>query len=125
MCLVLAFAPYVLCYSSSTALCFKSSMNLKRGLINGIHSRSIIPLAVSSSAFYEALIVNGMLGSVLASSNQKFLTRDGLISAAALGVGLWSLLGWQGWALCVCYLVLGTLVTKVRMREKEVINCTC
>jgi uncharacterized membrane protein len=53
-------------------------------------------------------------------SNQKSLTRSGLFHATALGMGLWSCLGWKGWAMGVIYFLLGSLVTKIKMAEKEV-----
>lgn len=72
------------------------------------------------SLFQEALLANGLWLAVLSASSQKSLTRQGLYHATALGIGLWSFLGPSGWLVCVSYLVLGSLVTKIRFREKEV-----
>ena len=72
------------------------------------------------SIFQEALLGNGLWFAILALSKQKSLTREGLYHATALGIGLWTFLGLSGWLVCVSYLVLGSLVTKVKMREKEV-----
>ncbi|KAJ1417230.1 integral membrane protein DUF92-domain-containing protein, partial [Ochromonadaceae sp. CCMP2298] len=47
------------------------------------------------------------------------LTGAGLAHATALGVGLYTFLGLQGWLVTVGYLILGSLVTKVKMAEKE------
>ena len=69
--------------------------------------------------FQEALLFNGLWYAVLSASKQTSLTRSGLVHATLLGVGLWSFLGLQGWLTCVAYLVLGSLVTKVKMDEKE------
>ena len=59
---------------------------------------------------------------LLYQTKQKVLTQDGLIHAGILGVGLWTFLGYPGWLFCIAYLLLGTLVTKVKMSEKEVRN---
>jgi hypothetical protein len=50
---------------------------------------------------------------------QRWLTSSGLLHAWILGVALWSTLGWRGWLICVLYLVFGSLVTKVKQKEKE------
>lgn len=68
----------------------------------------------------EAAAVHTVLGSLLALSKQKSLTPAGLAHSTALGFGLWSFLGPRGWAVCAAYLLLGSLVTKVKQMEKEV-----
>lgn len=70
--------------------------------------------------FREAAVVHSTLGTFLALSDQKALTREGLVHATALGLGLWTFLGWRGWLVCVTYLVLGSVVTKVKIMEKQV-----
>ena len=70
----------------------------------------------------EALLVNGLWWAMLSLSKQKSLTRSGLAHATILGIGLWSFLGPPGWLVCVAYLVMGSLVTKVKMREKEALG---
>lgn len=77
---------------------------------------SIIP---GISLVQEALVINGLWFTLLSFSKQKSLTRSGLLHATILGIGLWSLLGASGWLVCVSYLILGSLVTKVKMQEKE------
>ena len=47
------------------------------------------------------------------------LTAAGLAHSWALGVMLWSALGWRGWSTCVLYLVLGSAVTKLGRKKKE------
>lgn len=47
------------------------------------------------------------------------LTPEGLAHSLALGTMLWSTLGWRGWTVCVLYLFLGQIVTKVGFQEKE------
>jgi uncharacterized membrane protein len=67
-----------------------------------------------------ALGVNSMLGLLAVGLKQKSLTPSGLAHALVLGVVLWGTLGWRGWLICVLYLVFGSIVTKVKMQEKEV-----
>jgi uncharacterized protein (TIGR00297 family) len=49
----------------------------------------------------------------------KSLTPEGFAHAMALGTLLWATLGYRGWLVCVAYLILGTIVTKIRFKEKE------
>ena len=46
--------------------------------------------------------------------------RAGVLHAGILGLGLYTFLDFQGWFLCVTYLILGSLVTKIKMKEKKV-----
>lgn len=73
-----------------------------------------------SGAPTTALIVNSALAAFGIAVKQKWLTSSGLFHAWILGLTLWSTLSWRGWTLCVIYLIFGSLVTKVRQREKEV-----
>lgn len=73
--------------------------------------------------FQQGLATNLVLGSLLFMSKQKSLTTQGLLHSTILGIGLWSFLGINGWVLCVSYLILGSIVTKIRMAEKEVSDC--
>jgi len=47
------------------------------------------------------------------------MTRNGWISAGALGTILWGCLGFMGWISVVIYLILGSLVTKVGFQYKK------
>ena len=69
--------------------------------------------------FSKALTYNGIGAILLGLSNQNFLTKGGLFHSALLGVGLWTFLGLKGYFVCVVYLILGVLVTKVKFAEKE------
>eukprot|EP01039_Chlorochromonas_danica_P009801 gene9801-10839_t len=69
--------------------------------------------------FLQACLVNGVPAALLSVSKQQSLTPQGLLHATALGLGLWSFLGLPGWIIGVSYLILGSLVTKVKMQEKE------
>mmetsp|Transcript_20560 Transcript_20560/g.34947 ORF Transcript_20560/g.34947 Transcript_20560/m.34947 type:complete len:317 (+) Transcript_20560:54-1004(+) len=67
----------------------------------------------------EALISHIPLSLLLLASKQKSLTFAGLMHATALGIGLYTFLDFRGWLVCVGYLIFGSLVTKVKMVEKE------
>ena len=47
------------------------------------------------------------------------MTRNGWISAGALGTILWGCMGFLGWISVVIYLILGSLVTKVGFQYKQ------
>jgi hypothetical protein len=71
-----------------------------------------VPLALSFG-------LNALAFGVLWSKLLKMLTPTGFFHALVLGTGLMSTLGWRGWILCVSYLFLGSMVTKIRFAEKE------
>lgn len=76
-------------------------------------------------AFNPALLspafgVNSCLAVTGLALKQRALTSQGLAHAWALGVLLWSTLGGKGWLVCCSYLVFGSMVTKIKMKEKEV-----
>lgn len=87
-----------------------------------VHHMNISPLVVDpiiGPLFTQAAITNGILFFGLNFTKQKSLSPEGLIHAAILGLGLWTFLGIQGWTLCVIYLIAGSVVTKIRMEEKQ------
>eukprot|EP01038_Epipyxis_sp_PR26KG_P009862 gene9862-13269_t len=67
----------------------------------------------------EACFFNFIPAIILKLSKQKSLTNEGLIHSTLLGIGLWTFLGFQGWLVGVIYFILGSLATKIRMKEKE------
>lgn len=69
--------------------------------------------------FVQALGLNALLFAALNSKLRTMLTPTGFAHAMALGTLLWTTLGWRGWTLCVAYLFLGQIVTKVKFAEKE------
>lgn len=66
-----------------------------------------------------SFLLNVSLFVLLKSKLSKLLTPEGFYHSLALGTMLWHTLGWQGWTTCVLYLGLGSLVTKVKFKEKE------
>ncbi|CAB9497756.1 Integral membrane protein DUF92 [Seminavis robusta] len=69
--------------------------------------------------FAQAFTINAVGISILQKPLSKMLTGAGLLNALILGTSLWQTLGWKGWSVCVAYLFLGVLVTKIRFSEKE------
>ena len=69
-----------------------------------------------------ALGLNSGLAAFGTAKGQKVLTPSGLAHAWALGVMLWSSLGWRGWSTCVLYLICGSIVTKVKKAKKEALG---
>mmetsp|Transcript_19311 Transcript_19311/g.39665 ORF Transcript_19311/g.39665 Transcript_19311/m.39665 type:complete len:354 (-) Transcript_19311:90-1151(-) len=69
--------------------------------------------------FIPSLTVNAMLFFSLRPKLRTMLTPEGFAHSLALGTMLWMTLGWRGWTVCVLYLFLGQLVTKVGFAEKE------
>ena len=84
---------------------------------NFVLNLSADPIMVRS--FTDAVTVNSGLALLLTAVKQKSLTKIGLLHATILGIGLWTYLGFGGWITCVSYLIMGSAVTKVRMKEKE------
>ena len=72
---------------------------------------SIIP-------FSYALSLQLLLFATFRSKLLTMLTPSGYIHALALGTILWSTLGYKGWTVCVLYLLLGQLVTKIGFQTK-------
>jgi Integral membrane protein DUF92 len=67
----------------------------------------------------QACTINAVGFAILLKPLSKMLTPSGLLNAFFLGSALWATLGWKGWSVCVTYLLLGVLVTKIRFSEKE------
>ena len=74
---------------------------------------SILPL------FKQALAVDVVIAIALSQVPKLPLTKAGLLHATILGTGLWTFLGIEGWLVCVTYFIFGSLVTKIKMKEKE------
>jgi len=68
--------------------------------------------------FLPSLTLNTILFFSLRPKLMTMLTPTGFAHSLALGTMLWTTLGWRGWTVCVLYLFLGQLVTKVGFEEK-------
>lgn len=62
--------------------------------------------------------INAFLFTALSPKLFTMLTPTGFVHSCALGTFLWNALGYKGWSLCVLYLFLGQLVTKIRFTGK-------
>lgn len=67
----------------------------------------------------DSIAINVLMFTLFRPKLLSALTTSGYYNALALGVGLWTTLGWRGWSYCVVYLICGQLVTKVKFAEKE------
>ena len=65
----------------------------------------------------QALLLNSLL--IAGAQRAPLLTPAGWVHAGALGTILWGCLGWRGWLAVVAYLVLGSLVTRLGLRDKQ------
>ncbi|KAL7535588.1 hypothetical protein ACHAWF_005209, partial [Thalassiosira exigua] len=70
----------------------------------------------------SSLALNAVLFFSLRPKLMTMLTPEGFAHSLALGTMLWTALGWRGWTVCVLYLFLGQLVTKVGFEEKEALG---
>lgn len=50
---------------------------------------------------------------------KKLLTPAGLFHAWGLGVLIWGTLGWQGYLVVMFYFLVGSAVTRIKLKEKE------
>jgi len=64
-----------------------------------------------------ALALNALL--IALAQRAPLLTPAGWVHAGILGTLLWGSLGWRGWLAVVAYLALGSLVTRLGLRDKQ------
>lgn len=99
------------------------SSSLQRKDVSSLSALRMVPPIVLDAAmvsvFKQALLANSLYAFALSFIKKLPLTPAGLIHSAILGTGLWTFLGVQGYLVCVIYLVLGSLVTKIKLKEKE------
>lgn len=69
--------------------------------------------------FVQAFGINAVLFAAFRGKLLSALTPEGFVHAMALGIMLWTTLGWRGWSYCVIYLILGQVVTKIGFADKE------
>lgn len=98
------------CRSTNRGLRSAGKINSFNGFVI---DKTILPI------FQNAVIVDGILALMMSQIPILPLTKAGLLHATSLGIGLWTFLGIRGWLVGVVYFVLGSLVTKIKMKEKE------
>lgn len=106
---------------ASLAKAFYTPITIKMQLNKmKLHKPRLTPHDIDvSSNFETGLLANSAGYLLLQNPPQKSLTSEGLANAAALGIGLWTFLDWQGYFICVSFFIFGSLVTKVGFEEKE------
>ncbi len=78
----------------------------------------MLPLPHPSALLWLiALLIHAPLP--LLAKRLPLLTPAGWWHAALLGTLLWGSLGWRGWLAVVLYLLLGSLVTRLGLRQKQ------
>ncbi len=66
-----------------------------------------------------ALLLNSGLAIVAVLAPKKLLTPAGLFHAWVLGVLIWGILGWQGYAVVMFYFLVGSGATQIGLAQKE------
>ena len=77
----------------------------------------LLPPAPTLLAWLIALLLH--LPLLALAGRAPLLTPAGWRHAALLGTLLWGSLGWRGWLAVVLYLLLGSLVTRIGLRDKQ------
>lgn len=96
-----------------------TSTSLHMAIGNLSSLAQVVFTSTSTVPLLPSLVLNSSLFFVLRSKLSKVLTKEGIAHSLVLGTLLWHTLGWKGWSTCVLYLLLGSLVTKVKFEEKE------
>lgn len=87
--------------------------------LNSPRTRNRVAMLTVPPQTVHALMLNSGLAAIGQAKLRRSLTPSGILHAWALGVMLWSSLGWRGWSTGMLYFILGSKVTKVKMAEKE------
>ena len=66
-----------------------------------------------------AIGLNTILLAIAQISPKKLLTPAGLLHGWLLGVLIWGILGWQGYAVVIFYFLVGSAVTRLGIEQKE------
>ncbi len=66
-----------------------------------------------------AIILNTFFLTLVWIAPKKLLTLNGIINAWILGVLIWGTLGWQGYTIVGFYFLVGSGVTRIKIKEKE------
>ena len=74
-------------------------------------------MSVLLNDFFVGFLLNFIL--ICFFNKTPIMTRNGWISAGALGTILWGCMGFFGWISVVIYLILGSLVTKIGFQYKQ------
>jgi uncharacterized protein (TIGR00297 family) len=73
----------------------------------------------ASNPWLVAIGLNSILLVFASIIPKKLLTPAGLINAWGLGVVVWGTLGWRGYGVVMFYFLVGSVVTRIGMAQKE------
>ncbi|GKZ00046.1 hypothetical protein MPSEU_000958000 [Mayamaea pseudoterrestris] len=107
---------------AAAARSHNTQLQLGFGAFSGDAITSQLSIIFASSGrvpLPQSLLVNVVLFTLGRRKLLSSLTFAGYAHAFALGTALWAVTGWKGWSVCVLYLILGSLVTKVKFDYKE------
>jgi Integral membrane protein DUF92 len=105
------------CSVTSTALFDVGGTPL---LISYLRTDLLLPLFPDTGLvpISYSFILNTFLFTIFRKKLLSALTFSGYFHAMILGTILWATLGWRGWSVCVLYLIMGQMVTRVKFAEK-------
>ena len=98
---------------------FITTLNTESIVTSATSMASLLFQSSGNIGLLPSFILNSVLFFLLRSKLATMLTIEGIAHSLALGTMLWTTLGWRGWTVCVLYLFLGQIVTKVGFQEKE------
>ena len=84
-----------------------------------IRIKHLQKLSIDFLELERSIAVNSIVASTNIITDNKSLTKEGLLNAWVLGNILWVGYGLEGWLTGLIYFIMGSLVTKVKMKEKE------
>ena len=79
----------------------------------------MLPNIIVLNPWLIAVVLNTLLLIPAFFSPKKLLTPAGIAHAWVLGVIIWGCLGWRGYAVIMFYFLVGSVITRVGMAEKQ------
>lgn len=79
---------------------------------------NIILEEIWSNSWLSAVIINTILLIIALILPKKLLTVMGYLHSWVLGVVIWGYLQWQGYLIVMFYFLVGSAITKVKLKEK-------
>jgi uncharacterized protein (TIGR00297 family) len=74
---------------------------------------------ITENKWLVALVLNTVLAAIAWIAPKKLLTPAGILHGWFLGVLVWGLLGWRGYAVVMAYFLAGSAVTRIGLTKKE------
>lgn len=79
----------------------------------------LINIVIGINPWLMAIFLNTFFLTLVAIAPKKLLTLSGIINAWILGVLIWGSLGWQGYLIVGFYFLVGSGVTRIKIKQKE------